>query len=107
MDKIGLEQVKKEGKKFSQSVFLYVHLPILVDNKARSRRLEKPLVGTDLATLPSQCWFTRLTRRIPKKTLRGRRGASLVGTLHNQVENVFLVLPFPLSMLLFGILLFF
>ena len=31
------------------------------------------LVGTDLATLPTQCWFTRLARRIPKNNIeRGR-----------------------------------
>ena len=46
-----------------------------------SREENKPTVlvtldGTDLATLPSQCWFTRLARKIPqKKTSRRGRGA--------------------------------
>ena len=32
-------------------------------------------VGTDFATLPSQCWFTRLVRRIPKNNIeRGKGG---------------------------------
>ena len=33
------------------------------------------LVGTDLATLPSQCWFTRLVVRIPENNIeRGEGG---------------------------------
>ena len=33
------------------------------------------LDGTDLSTLPSQCWFTRLARKIPKNNIERGRGA--------------------------------
>ena len=33
------------------------------------------LVGTDLATLPSECWFTRLARRIENNNIERGRGA--------------------------------
>ena len=32
-------------------------------------------VGTDLATMPSQCWFTRLVRTIPENNIERERGA--------------------------------
>ena len=33
------------------------------------------LVGTELTALPSQCWFTRLARRIPQNNIEGGREA--------------------------------
>ena len=36
-------------------------------------------VVTDLATLPSQCWLTRLARRIPKNNIeRGEGGKTRI-----------------------------
>ena len=32
------------------------------------------LVGTDIATLPFQCWFTRLARRIPENNIERGEG---------------------------------
>ena len=40
------------------------------------------LDGTDLATLPSQCWLTRLARKMPQNKVETGRGA---GTGHFQL----------------------